>query len=622
MAQSDIRKILREAQRLLVQGNAQEALKQFRIVKAQQPDNLEALYGIALIQLRQGQLPKALVKLRTVARAMPEHGSIRANYALALAAAKKKGPARQQLLAAVQLNQKAPKTLLQLAKALSTLGFGRESTKVLPPEEDSSLTPDQQIACIEIALAASDRGMARRRLAALPAHPDLANEHWITIALFAEQLNALELGVKAFEKYASSCSLRAEELVFGLALYLQQRALDKAEALAEQGLENGMNGSAPFLTLVARLMLLKGERDKAIAYLDEAVSADPANGQAWLFLAQHYDAGQMPALEEKLKAVLPHASAVASSSLQYALGDIRRRQDNVEGAFQAFAAANAAQQAHNEGNGTLYDAEKNDKVRENIFGLFTTLKPSEKAVSEAAPVFIVGMPRSGTSLLERMISALTGAPMNGENFALGHVCERYYSDYVGDKAPAPDALDTARLGKFAKRYWDMSHHHAHLATDKMPVNYRHIGMALAFFPNAPILHLRRNPMDTLWSIYRREFPASYAYASDFDALAHAYWDSEKYMAFWKEKAPERILTVDYETLVASPEAETRRIASFVGVPWVEDCLHTHDMDEATFTFSDTQVRAPVHDDYVGRWKPYEEFLGPLKEALERYSSAT
>lgn len=269
--------------------------------------------------------------------------------------------------------------------------------------------------------------------------------------------------------------------------------------------------------------------------------------------------------------------------------------------------------------GKVYVIKESSRRAKNIRRVFTHTVFDEERSSpgkENTPIFIVGMPRSGTSLLERMLGILDGVEMGGESFALGHLASRYFSDLAQYARAFPHRLTPEEWGAFADEYWSLSRARAAFVTDKMPTNYFYIGLAMKMFPHAPILHLKRDPMDVCWSIYRRRFQNAYGYACNFEKLAHAYLMSDQMMDFWKERAPGRIMTVQYETLAADPENTSKKIAEFCGLEWHEKCLATHEVDAATFTFSDTQVRKPISTKGIGQWREYEAYLGPLKQALE------
>jgi hypothetical protein len=149
-------------------------------------------------------------------------------------------------------------------------------------------------------------------------------------------------------------------------------------------------------------------------------------------------------------------------------------------------------------------------------------------------------------------------------------------------------------------------------TDKMPNNFQYLGLIAALFPRARVIHCRREPMDVCFSCYSHDFQD---WTCDLDTLASYYREYERLMAHWREVLPFPFLEVAYEELVADGEAVSRRLVAFCGLTWDERCLAYHQNRRAVRTASLMQVRQPVYQSSVGRWRRYEAYLRPLREAL-------
>jgi len=142
-------------------------------------------------------------------------------------------------------------------------------------------------------------------------------------------------------------------------------------------------------------------------------------------------------------------------------------------------------------------------------------------------------------------------------------------------------------------------------------------MILSLFPNAKVIQMRRDPRDVCWSIFTRMFSESHNYACDFESLAHAYANARRLMDHWALLAPDRVMDVNYELLVANPVEIGQQITAFCGLPWSHDCLNFHKTVSSSFTFSELQVRETISDKRIGRWQPFDAYLSPLFDALER-----
>jgi hypothetical protein len=151
----------------------------------------------------------------------------------------------------------------------------------------------------------------------------------------------------------------------------------------------------------------------------------------------------------------------------------------------------------------------------------------------------------------------------------------------------------------------------------MPANFLYLGLIHAALPNARIVHLRRNPVDTCLSIYFQNFGAVHSYANDLEDLAHHYREYRRLMDHWRHTLPAgAILEVPYEELVQSPEAWSRRMIEFVGLPWDARCLDFGRTARVVSTFSKWQARQPIHRASVERWRHYERYVGPLRSLLD------
>jgi len=154
-------------------------------------------------------------------------------------------------------------------------------------------------------------------------------------------------------------------------------------------------------------------------------------------------------------------------------------------------------------------------------------------------------------------------------------------------------------------------------TDKMPLNFLHLGLAALLLPNARIVHCRRGAMDTALSCYFMHFKDSYAFSTDLRWLGQFYVEYDRLMQHWQRVLPLPILDVQYEEMVSYPEETMRRVIDFVGLPWDPTCERFYDNERHVASASSEQVRQPIYTTSVGRYRPYEEHLAPFREELEK-----
>ena len=236
------------------------------------------------------------------------------------------------------------------------------------------------------------------------------------------------------------------------------------------------------------------------------------------------------------------------------------------------------------------------------------------ARSSQVPVFVVGMPRSGSSLIEHILAAHPDVRGGGEQLRL---CELF----------APYCLDPAAMGndEAVERVAQaglatLLHPSAGRAyvVDKALNNFKHLGVIRRVFPNARIIHCRRDPLDTCFSAYTKLFVGNFPYTYDLGELGRYYSDYRLLMEHWRRRlSPQRFLEVDYETLVSEPRATLQALVDFLSLPWNEACLRFFEMPRAVSTASFAQVRQPIHGSSVGRAAPLRSHLRPLMEALRQ-----
>lgn len=243
-----------------------------------------------------------------------------------------------------------------------------------------------------------------------------------------------------------------------------------------------------------------------------------------------------------------------------------------------------------------------------------------------APVFIIGMPRTGTTLVDRILSSHPDVESAGELQAMPLAVKKAAatrSRLVLD-AETVAAAAGADMGGIGRDYLDRAQHHRRTPTrrftDKFPGNFQYAGFIARALPAATIICLRRNPMDTVLSNFRNLFAVSsryYDYSYDLDDIARYYARFDRLMAFWRRVLPGRVLEMRYEDLVADQETQTRRLIAHCGLSWTDACLDFHTNSAPVSTPSAAQVRRPMYRDSVARWKRHADALAPVRQFFER-----
>lgn len=238
-------------------------------------------------------------------------------------------------------------------------------------------------------------------------------------------------------------------------------------------------------------------------------------------------------------------------------------------------------------------------------------------------VFIVGMPRSGSTLAEQILASHPAVYGAGELNDISWLAQ-LIPDIMETDRPYPRCLEdvtVAQCDRLARHYLDriesLAPEAALLVTDKMPVNFAHLGLIELLFPGARVIHCLRDPIDTCVSCYFQGFIRSHNYQYSFDlrALGEYYREYRRLMAHWRSVLDIPMLELRYEDVVVDQEAATRRLLAFCGLPWDDGCLRYYESKRLVHTASYDQVRRPIYDKSVGRWRHYERHIGPLLKAL-------
>ena len=391
---------------------------------------------------------------------------------------------------------------------------------------------------------------------------------------------------------------------------------DGAIAAYEQALKLSP-GYVPALFNLGNTYEDLGDRDAAVARYRRILEIAPKETEPLARIANlARPASKEDAIVREVAAALSRTdlSPAARASLEFSLGKMLDQLGAYDDAFAAYARANRLSEAARPRGYPSFDAARHDAAVQSLMGLGQA-PPADLPPSPIQPVFILGQFRSGSTLLEQVLSAHSQIETLGELPLLAATGAKHFSPYPAALATAsPDQIAAARaayLEGILRRRPGLSG----IVTDKRPDNFYHIGLILRLFPEARILHTVRDARDVCLSTWFTHLDASQAHASDLTNIARQYLAYERLMRHWKALAPERILDVSYDALVGDAETEIRRALDFLGLPFEPACLDFHTSAAPVKTASVWQVREPLYTRSSGRWRNYEKHLGPLLEVL-------
>ncbi len=408
-----------------------------------------------------------------------------------------------------------------------------------------------------------------------------------------------------------------------LALALWHGPADTDGAAAQLRLALTLAPADPrILTLSASLHLHLGEIDAALACTQNALEADPAHAPAYVVLARAKPRGVS---DSRLQRMLSLASGAELGAkrlrpLHNAIGRVFDARGEYDAAFDHFTRSNALAPRR-------YKPQLRDVRLERAQQTFThdfVARHRGFGIPDAGCVFVVGMPRSGSTLLEQMLAAHPQTDTCNESDALGRVEASWQSALpVQNRDPAhfqhylgltPDPVAQSANAYLAHTSRQMRNPHPPRRIDKRLGNFLFMPLVHLLFPDATVLHTQRHPLDVCLSCFTQGFDGHW-YANHLNHLAHFYLNYMGYMRLWSSLFPTTIQHCRYEDLVADFELQARAIVQRVGLDWHPGCAQPHLASRYVSTASAAQVREPVHGARVERWRRYEKHLQPLIAGL-------
>jgi tetratricopeptide (TPR) repeat protein len=362
-----------------------------------------------------------------------------------------------------------------------------------------------------------------------------------------------------------------------------------------------------------------GLQERAIAAYRRSIELDPDHGEAYWSLANlktfRFDETDVQAMQERLAQV--ELASDHRHHFEFALGKALEDAGEYAGSFRHYLAGNTLRKAT-----APYSANETTLRSAHVRQVYTREFFQQRAGGSDArdPIFIVGLPRAGSTLIEQILSshsAVEGTMELPEIISISRALRKRSQGMSYHEVLA--GLDPAELRALGERYLERTRIHrmsgAPLFIDKMPNNFAHIGLIHLVLPNAKIIDARRHPLACCLSGFKQHFARGQNHTYDLDDLGRYYRDYVGLMAHFDEVLPGRIHRVIYEDMVDDTEGEVRRLLAYCGLPFEDACLRFFENPRAVRTASSEQVRKPIYREGVDHWRHYEPWLEPLKSAL-------
>jgi tetratricopeptide (TPR) repeat protein len=373
---------------------------------------------------------------------------------------------------------------------------------------------------------------------------------------------------------------------------------------------------------LAHLMKTVGNTEQAIVSYRRCAEVKPDNGEIYWSLANLKTYRFTDAEIEEMNARIADAQLDESSRVNFLFAVAKAWEDRGDyaRAFAHYREANTRQRAL-----VSYDPVQMEVVNERIRKVFTAdflREHSGGGNPDPAPIFILGLPRSGSTLLEQILASHSQVEGTSELPFLGRISSSLSRNRTGgvNYPEAVRELSGKHFHGLGTQYLERATGHRALGAprfiDKMPNNFPLIGLIHLILPNARIVDARRHPLDACLSCYRQHFAKGQPFTFDLSEIGQYYVEYERLMEHWHAVLPGRVLTVQYEEVVADLEGQVRRLLEYCGLTWEDACLRFHETDRPIRTPSAEQVRQPIYDRSIGFWRHYRDELGELIQVLE------
>jgi tetratricopeptide (TPR) repeat protein len=579
--------VKKKARKLFDQHKLEEAKTLYQQVCEADRQDMESWLELGTLHGMLNEIEPAINCFRRVTGLAPQSAEAWFNLGRALTLAGQPREAASAYEKAVSLKPDWPQAYNNLANTQQSLGLFNEALKTY--QEALKLAPAYAEAWFNRSNVLLHIGRTREALEGFRRALELAPDNLLC------------------HRNYSSALIVADRLDEALAAYRRMAEVfpDNPEPLAEKARLLDLMGDKPAALATLTPLLERFPRDPHVALVAAELNRDPAQSEEQIdHLQQTLQQGQIQQ-DNKL-----------ASNIHFVLGKLYNRAKKYDSAFHHFKQANELIKRP-------FDCDEYDRyitsiIRQHSRSALAAMPHAN--ITGRRPLFIVGMPRSGTSLTEQILAShpeISGAGELSEIFTITDSI----SERLDGRPPYPsfmNQLDQALCDEMARRYLDRLDHiseHSLYVSDKMPHNFLYLGLISHLFPEARIIHCRRNPLDTCLSCYFQNFTVGHGYAHDLETLGRYYRLYEKLMRHWREVLDIPLMTLDYESLVDTPEENIRHMLEFLGLEWDDACLEFHKSKRVINTASFNQVREPLYRHSVERWRHYKSHLQPLFDAL-------
>ena len=604
---------------LVGQRQLEEAVQVYHQALGINSDDADVYYYLGKAFTEQGKLEEAIQSYAKALEINPDLTAVYNNLGPVLQKQGRLEEAIQVYHRALEISPDDASTHNNLGNALKQQG--RLERAIQAYHRATEINPDYVKAYNNLGLALQKQGKLEEAVQAYHQALEISSNDaniYNNLGNVLQEQGKLELAIQAY-RCATEINPNYPQAYNNLGnIFRQQDRSEEAIQAYQQAI--GINaGYAEAHGNLGNLLRELGRLEPAIQAYRKVLSINPNTVATHYMLAKTKEHGSYDHEVCAMEALLenPSITNLEKVDLYFALGKAFEDLTMYERAFNFFSIGNKTIR------GTIeYDISQDEDFFKRLMNTFS--KPlldrySGCGFDDDTPIFILGMPRSGTSLVEQILSSHSKVYGAGELYDLRQTISTSNPKVAHHRFP--DHLDQLDWNEFAqfginyvKRLREYSHHAYHI-TDKIPANFLYIGMIKLILPNARVIHCQRNPIDTCLSCFKNRFALGHRFSYNLQELGKYYQLYKQLMSHWNDVLPDYIFHFQYEDLIADQEKQTRLLLEFCGLGWEESCLLFHQTERLVRTMSSPQVRRPLYSDSVGLWRKYEGQLQPLISIL-------
>lgn len=584
------------------------------------PERVELVANLASLRAKQGRFDEAIEILNRAISANPERQELHSMKANIMLAMDKADELIEDFYEKIRKDPENKINYITLSVILMNTGREDEAVSLISGALDKfEDDEDVRSAFIKITLKAQRYHLVGSKLKEWVEKEPESTELRFLLNQARIECGFLDSAEEDIEKFPEEFKHEPAWKILKAKLLMERNRADEAVRILEEVVEH-LPGHVEARSQLAHILMTLGRKEEANAHI-EAIETLSSSLRVQSVRYSDYDAEQEEI--EQLKAIMDNVALPVEQriSAAFTLAEVYEKRQDYENSFETIIKANELTKTI-----VRYDWKEHRRLVQRIMANFnkeTIQRLEGKGHPSKRPIFITGMPRSGTTLVEQILSSHSMVYGAGELSWINRITVLFPQTNGG--YPYPEGINymDERHLKSAGEYYleklNIYNKEAPYVTDKLPHNFDHIGLIYLIFPNAAIIHLKRDPKDVAVSNYYQNFAAMrglMGFANDLKDIGHMLNDHERIIKHWHEVLPEgKIFEVVYEELIEEPERVIKELLNYIGLPWEDKVMKFYETQRPVKTASIQQVRKGIYKESKEKWRRYEKYLSPLISVL-------